>query len=89
MGRQIEQTDVKISSGSGNSLEESKPGDLDREQGLEGFVGSPRVASEDMTLELRLRCEKEQHENSWLGPRAPESGSIVCRGSELGRLHMW
>lgn len=39
-----------------------------------------------MTLELHLRCEKEQHEKSWLGPGAPGSGSILCRGSELGRL---
>lgn len=44
MGRQIEQTDVKISSSSDNSLEESKLGDLDRMQGLEGLVGSPREA---------------------------------------------
>lgn len=44
MGRQIEQTDVKISSSSDNSLEESKLGDLGRMQGLEGLVGSPREA---------------------------------------------
>ena len=44
LGRQMKQTDIKISSGGDHSLKESKSGDFDREQVWEGLVGSPRDA---------------------------------------------